>query len=1223
MTIKELITPILKQSIQEELESLKNPIFVFFGVEQYVDMSEFKDHIADKNTFGKNGNMELFDSNWFGRILTKLMGSQDYTIISFPQFGYLQIYLNVIPFADRIIIVKDSFRNLLPLDKTEYLKSGSCTDINEERPEGMPDYMADQFKIGNDYYYTTNLAIEDYATITIFDDKKELKQSSVTWGWPVIDAVNDQYSLDIFVNQCLKSGDFSKKALVKIFKKHPQDRHQKVVLQTLNALLLKFGGRLYEFNETAIEETFVPKAETLALFHKYWPGVKDFRKLRVYKNPDENKEVIEISQGLIVETIINEYKKAKRGETVKDLFLTAPTGAGKSLLFQLPAFYVSEHKDVTIVVSPLISLMKDQVAQILNERNFKRVQYINGDLSLIDRDRVIEDCKNGEIDILYMAPVLLLSYDLSFFIGERKLGLLVIDEAHLITTWGRDFRVDYWFLGQHINKIRKYKNYSFPMVAVTATAVYGGPNDMVFDSIASLDMKDPHLYIGEVRRDDISFLIDNHDKYPTQYEAEKEKETVELIKKFGEIGIKTIVYAPYTRHIERLQQRLASDGFPEVAVSYHGALSPALKDNAYARFRSNQSKIMISTKAFGMGVDISDIQLVYHHAPSGLLPDYIQEIGRGARRPDIHGYAALTYATEDQRYSRILHGMSSLKLYQLQEVLKKIYNLFIVGKKKRNMLVSVDDFAYIFDANDDIDQKVLTALMMIEKDYIAKYRFNVLIARPKKLFTKVYARTDTIGYTRLQNKYGRYCRVISQGRSVILSIDLDELWNHHFNNESFPNIKYKFYKGELFKVDNINIDPMVDVRFTLLKKYALVKTTLDILFKSLGQFFSSVTGGFFTKEKLQNCLLEVFQNRDISKRITDLILSHFSTIKTQGFEHDDVFLQRRNIGGEYQYRVLSAAYRGRFSALVRSFTHIFPDDSRTEANRFVTSKGNELVNYNLLGSILEIFEMATFESRGGDNPMLFIRINDPLRIRKDVDGGRYENILRSRTERRHETSRKLFDHFFLHTFNDKERWDFIEDYFLGESADNLLERYPGGERSHVDISAYLKLHANPSVTAIVDSDLRDQNANRFLPRDGESYDGDRLLTIDNKTLKVSEWITRDPVTFDKTRRKHGLIITQGYDVLISKLLNNHFEYFRDSQGLKLKIQFKGYDGYVMASVVYNNEPVKFYKWWKLKENRKKVTLTYTELIHLLLKVEDECPQCMLKEHRDMLNQKKK
>src|SRR5699024_531575 len=188
-----------------------------------------------------------------------------------------------------------------------------------------------------------------------------------------------------------------------------------------------------------------------------------------------------------------------------------------------------------------------------------KVAYLNSELSLIDRDKIIENCKNGSIDILYMSPELLLSYPISSFIGERKLGLMVIDEAHLITTWGRDFRVDYWFLGNHIRKIRKYQKVNFPMVAVTATAIYGGANDMVFDSIDSLVMHDPHVFIGRVKREDITFLINNYEKFEGKYVKSKLKQTVKFIKNIDKLGLKTLVYTPYTKHIRQITNELASE----------------------------------------------------------------------------------------------------------------------------------------------------------------------------------------------------------------------------------------------------------------------------------------------------------------------------------------------------------------------------------------------------------------------------------------------------------------------------------------------------------------------------------------------------------------------------------------------------------------------------------------------------------------------------------------
>ena len=269
-------------------------------------------------------------------------------------------------------------------------------------------------------FYSYKTLVGNFRYVNIWDSTESLSTCTEEGDIHVIDTISDPYSIDTFVNHCLKDLDFSKKAIVKHNPKHPQDRLLLSKLENLNSILKEFGGEIYNLVEPSITEEFVPAEETVSLLKKYWGENASFRNLNVYKNPAFDKTIISISQGLIVETIIQEYKNAKEGRYVKDLFLTAPTGAGKSLLFQLPAFYVSSQKDVTIVVSPLIALMKDQVTQIFGSRGYEKVQYLNSELSLIDRDRIIDSCKNGEIDILYLSPELLLSYDISFFIGDRQ-----------------------------------------------------------------------------------------------------------------------------------------------------------------------------------------------------------------------------------------------------------------------------------------------------------------------------------------------------------------------------------------------------------------------------------------------------------------------------------------------------------------------------------------------------------------------------------------------------------------------------------------------------------------------------------------------------------------------------------------------------------------------------------------------------------------------------------
>lgn len=239
-------------------------------------------------------------------------------------------------------------------------------------------------------------------------------------------------------------------------------------------------------------------------------GYDCFRNLEIYDDLFKSRETLCISQGQLIENVIREAEKAQKEETQPDnILLTAPTGSGKSLLFQLPAIYLGkEYNLLTIVVSPLKALIVDQV-ESLQDLGYERVAYASSDLSPEQKMEVYRAVREGEIDLFYLSPELLLSYDIKHFIGGRRIGMVVIDEAHTVTTWGKEFRVDYWFLGRYLSALKQSLGYTFPLFALTATAVWNpkGGNDMVFETIRSLQMEPCVLYVGTVKRKNISFDI--------------------------------------------------------------------------------------------------------------------------------------------------------------------------------------------------------------------------------------------------------------------------------------------------------------------------------------------------------------------------------------------------------------------------------------------------------------------------------------------------------------------------------------------------------------------------------------------------------------------------------------------------------------------------------------------------------------------------------------------
>ena len=157
----------------------------------------------------------------------------------------------------------------------------------------------------------------------------------------------------------------------------------------------------------------------------------------MYDDLFKGKDTLQISQGQLIESVIVEAEKARNGgEDVDNILLTAPTGAGKSLLFQLPAIYLgNEYGMLTIVVSPLKALIVDQV-EGLQELGYMRVAYASSDLSPEQKNEVYRQVRESEVDLFYLSPELLLSYDIKHFAGERRIGLVVVDEAHTVTTWG-------------------------------------------------------------------------------------------------------------------------------------------------------------------------------------------------------------------------------------------------------------------------------------------------------------------------------------------------------------------------------------------------------------------------------------------------------------------------------------------------------------------------------------------------------------------------------------------------------------------------------------------------------------------------------------------------------------------------------------------------------------------------------------------------------------------
>ena len=348
--------------------------------------------------------------------------------------------------------------------------------------------------------------------------------------------------------------------------------------------------------------------------------------------------------------------------------------------------------------------------------------------------------------------------------------------------------------------------------------------------------------------------------------------------------------------------------------------------------------------------------------------------------------------------------------------------------------------------------------MMIEKDYLAKHRFNVIIARPKKLFVKVFARILDQELNTLTRKYSGTFRIIdkSGNGNNIIEIDLDKLWYDHFVNKSFPILKREFYTGNLFKDDHIDLTPQLKMSFERLDSFNNIFNKLQNLLNAVQTIFAN-SDGFFKQDEFQKKINNIVNDNDKAEKLSRFILSSYSGRLTQpGVIEGNAFLQQRKKIDGYEYRVYNTHYLASFTALMTRLNNLFGNTDNSIVERYVTNKESNAINYVRLGYFIEMLELGTFEIKGGENSMVFIRINDPNRIERDSNNSYYTNSLLSKTLERHYLSNQIFDHFFLRSFTNSERWNFIEDFFLGSDVDILLDKYKGGESNNVDIIETLK-----------------------------------------------------------------------------------------------------------------------------------------------------------------------
>lgn len=337
----------------------------------------------------------------------------------------------------------------------------------------------------------------------------------------------------------------------------------------------------------------------------------------------------------------------------KNTLVIMPTGAGKSLIYQLAALHLP---GITLVISPLIALMKDQVDS-LDQKNIPAT-FINSTLPSSEQYKRLKKLAEGGYRIIYIAPERLRSLPFLDALGKQKVSLLAVDEAHCISEWGHDFRPDYL----HIAHLREALHNPLT-VALTATATPQVQNDIV----CLLGLPEAQRIVTGFNRSNLFFEV----RYTTSLEAKLKALSELLIQPKGKKNVETAIIYTGTRRDAEVTAEFLQQALHIKAEYYHAGLESNERSRIQEAFISGNLPVVVATNAFGMGIDRPDVRQVIHFSMPGTLEAYYQEAGR-AGRDGLEAKAVLLYSPEDRALQEFFIENSTIsvaEMYTLYEAL--------------------------------------------------------------------------------------------------------------------------------------------------------------------------------------------------------------------------------------------------------------------------------------------------------------------------------------------------------------------------------------------------------------------------------------------------------------------------------------------------------------------------------------------------------------------------
>ncbi len=407
-----------------------------------------------------------------------------------------------------------------------------------------------------------------------------------------------------------------------------------------------------------------------------------------------------------------------------------PTGGGKSICYQIPALHRHERLgELTVVISPLKALMKDQVDNLNRITGTETAAAINGSLTLPERGAVMEKVRLGDIGLLYISPEQLRNYSIAELIKTRDVGCWVFDEAHCLSKWGHDFRPDYLNVSAFIANYTKVCGHKItaPVGAFTATAKKDVVDEILnhFKDKLSIDLQ---CFTGGVERDNLSFQVwpvTKNEKFDIisncLKETLNEKSSGESSGESGGESGGAIVYCSSRRQTEDLSSFLNEKGI--FSQAFHAGRTEPDKRNIQDDFVMGKIPVICATNAFGMGIDKKDIRLVIHADIPGSLENYLQEAGR-AGRDNKPSECILLYEQEDIENQFSLNAYSKLSIKDIKKILKILKKR---GAKTPEIIITPGEIMRLIgyrDSDNVNDARARTGVAWLERKGFLERSYN-------------------------------------------------------------------------------------------------------------------------------------------------------------------------------------------------------------------------------------------------------------------------------------------------------------------------------------------------------------------------------------------------------------------------------------------------------------------------------------------------------------------